>query len=317
MAIVQYEGQQLQIKDEIAADNQRLIAILRSNLPDVVNSVFERHTTEDGQAIVKIVRKPLTQLDDSISVVLDKPQLISDKQLVGTTQSNNSQLEVEEQESSPHERKAFAPAYSRLQYRAIGLVRGQYFPSAEDMINGILVTDDGTIAPTSFLASSLHFLKTHLELLNTPQFFVVYPITRVEPPYLHFTVKGIQKVSQEDPETLLNQKDCFNIRGMITYIGNKDKKFITRIYRNETISEAEPKSQKFSLLTIKGTLASEAHGQFADLEVRREGDQLILEKASFVAQLLQPKQQKQKKKKSRRRSKAKADGSTTSGTSQQ
>lgn len=63
MAIVQYEGQQLQIKDEIAADNQRLIAILRPDLPDVVNSVFERHTTEDGQALVKIVRKPLTQLN--------------------------------------------------------------------------------------------------------------------------------------------------------------------------------------------------------------------------------------------------------------
>ncbi len=251
------------------------------------------------------------------ATVLDKPQPLDQTPLLDPTWVKNWQLQVE-QENSATDSALIPPPYTPLQYRAIGVVKGQYFPTQSDLIRGILVLEDGSIVPVNFLASSIGFLKKHMELLNAPQFWVVYPKTQLESPHLHFTVKGVKLLSEKENSEVLNaQKDHFSVRGLITYINSKADIFVVRIYHNDSVDSSTTQQQNFFLLTIQGTLNNEAFGQFADLDIRREGDKLILENASFVSQLLQPKKPKRKKKRSRRQGKTKANQPAVSNPSQQ
>ncbi len=210
-----------------------------------------------------------------------------------------------------------SPAWYPLQFRAIGIIKGQYFPSAEDMIRGIILTDDGAIAPAHFLASSIRFLKRRLELLDSPQYWIVFPATKQEPPYLRYAIKGMKTPEEVEAEgeELNAQKDRFSIRGVITFSDRQAERFVVRIYRNYSIEKhistnpslaiSAKEEASFFLLTLQGKLPDDAFGQFADLDVVREGDQLILKDYRFVQQLLQPKKEKTKKPRSRRKHKSK------------
>jgi len=93
----------------------------------------------------------------------------------------------EAQENSVNEPTPFSPAWYPLQSRAIGIVQGQYFPSASDLIEGVLVLDDGTIAPTNFLASSIRYLKKKSVPLGKPSALDCLPLNlaRASLPALH------------------------------------------------------------------------------------------------------------------------------------
>ena len=248
--------------------------------------------------------QPQNFSEEKPPLVLNKLQPLDQTPRLNPTWVENWQIQVEE-ESSANNSTPIPPPYSPLQYRAIGVVKGQYFPTQSDLIRGILVLEDGAIAPVHFLASSISFLKKHMELLNAPQFWIVYPKTQLEAPHLHFAVKGVKSVSEkENSEALSVQKDHFSVRGLVTYIDSKASTFVVRIYHNDSVGSSTTHQQNFFLLTIQGTVNSEAFGQFADLDVCREGDKLILKNASFVGQLLQPKKQKRKKKRSHRQGKS-------------
>jgi hypothetical protein len=251
--------------------------------------------------------QPQNFSEEKPPLVLNKLQPLDQTPRLNPTWVENWQIQVEE-ESSANNSTPIPPPYSPLQYRAIGVVKGQYFPTQSDLIRGILVLEDGAIAPVHFLASSISFLKKHMELLNAPQFWIVYPKTQLEAPHLHFAVKGVKSVSEEEnSEALTVQKDHFSVRGLVTYIDSKAGTFVVRIYHNDSVGSSTTHQQNFFLLTIQGTVNSEAFGQFADLDVCREGDKLILKNASFVGQLVQPKKQKRKKKRSHRQNKARAN----------
>lgn len=226
----------------------------------------------------------------------------------------------EAEENSVNEPTPFSPAWYPLQSRAIGLVQGQYFPSASNLIEGVLVLDDGTIAPTKFMGSSVRFLKKKLDLLESPQFWLVYPSYSSEPPHLHLTVRGAKLPEREvNFEVIRSQKDYFSVRGLITYIDHQAGQFVIRIFRSDRrTQDVEPEEalkQTYFLMKIKGVLPKEAFGEFGDLNVKREGDNLVLKDFQFVQRLLQPKKQKSAKKRSPRKGKS-TKNSQTSGDSQ-
>ena len=203
-----------------------------------------------------------------------------------------------------------APADTQLQYRAVGLVRGQYIPSAENFNSGILLLDDNTIAPVNISSgSTAHFLKKHPDLLQNSHVWLVYPRTKLQPPYLRFIITALR--SKGNP----SEGDYFSVRGAIVGQDVEAGKFVVRVDRNADASDEKkkPKDRKYFLLTIQGKLPIEkAKGQFWDLNLGREQDHLVLkddDAASFVAQVFEPKPKKKKKRKKRRRSKAKKPNS--------
>lgn len=96
-----------------------------------------------------------------------------------------------------------------MQYRAIGLVRGKYVPSEEQLSSGHLVTAEGGRMEAILLGRVLSLVKNHLEL-GEEHLWVVYPRTQdvkskkprrpteeAPPPELRFQIVGIW-----EPETL-------------------------------------------------------------------------------------------------------------------
>jgi hypothetical protein len=92
-----------------------------------------------------------------------------------------------------------------MQYRAIGLVKGVYKPSEEQLNRGDIVTDDGTTIDAVLLGRVTSLIKKHIDL-ESSHLWVVYPRTRQpaeegdEEPLssaLHLQIVGIW-----EPETL-------------------------------------------------------------------------------------------------------------------
>ncbi|MGA0199840.1 MAG: hypothetical protein ACO3NK_12130 [Prochlorotrichaceae cyanobacterium] len=101
-----------------------------------------------------------------------------------------------------------------MQYRAIGLIRGKYIPSEEQLNSRLLVTDEGQSMPAILLGRVLSLVKNHLELAEE-HLWVVYPRTQEikskkprrasDPPpvpELRFQIVGIW-----EPETLHRLED--------------------------------------------------------------------------------------------------------------
>lgn len=64
-----------------------------------------------------------------------------------------------------------------MQYRAIGLVRGVYEPSEEQLNRGNIVTDDGITIDSVLLGRITSLIKKHMDL-GSSHLWVVYPRTR-------------------------------------------------------------------------------------------------------------------------------------------
>jgi hypothetical protein len=91
-----------------------------------------------------------------------------------------------------------------MQYRAIGLIRGTYTPSEEQLNRGLLVAEDGAVIEAVLLGRITSLLKKHLDLTKS-HLWVVYPRTRIvdeeegtaTEPGLHAQIVGVW-----EPETL-------------------------------------------------------------------------------------------------------------------
>ena len=273
-----------------------------------------------------------------------------------------------------------------LYYQAVGFVRGQYLPSKDSFSQGILITEDGLMAPTNLLGAASFSLSKHKELLQESQIWIVYPRTKLQPPHLHFAVRAIRiPLPDEDLEAVYKTINCFKIRGLVTYINSEAGKFVVRVYRNVKPSEAlenskddkpsealenskddkpsealsslddkpsealenskddkpsealsslddkpsealenskddkrsktlenskndkrsktleNSKNDKPILLTLVGVMPKDAYGQFWELRVHREADQLVLTEGKFLAQVFKPKKKASKKRKGKKK----------------
>ena len=70
-----------------------------------------------------------------------------------------------------------APPSEPMQYRAIGLVRGTYKPSEEQLNRGNILSDDGALIDSVLLGRVTSLIKKHIDL-NSSHLWVVYPRTR-------------------------------------------------------------------------------------------------------------------------------------------
>ena len=94
-----------------------------------------------------------------------------------------------------------SPVTEPTQYRAIGVVRGQYVPAdAEQLTRGVIRTADGSEIEAVVLGRLLTLMRRHLDLAE-PHLWVVYPRTREES-HLHLQIVGVWEPStlaQADP----------------------------------------------------------------------------------------------------------------------
>lgn len=70
-----------------------------------------------------------------------------------------------------------APPSEPMQYRAIGLIRGVYQPSEEQLNRGNILADDGAVIDSVLLGRVTSLIKKHINLENS-HLWVVYPRTR-------------------------------------------------------------------------------------------------------------------------------------------
>jgi hypothetical protein len=89
-----------------------------------------------------------------------------------------------------HRQQPIPPPSEPMQYRAIGLVRGSYKASAEQLTQGTLVATDGTEVNAVLLGRIISLLKNYLDL-EQEHLWVVYPRIGQKDESLHLQIVGV------------------------------------------------------------------------------------------------------------------------------
>jgi hypothetical protein len=177
------------------------------------------------------------------------------------------------------------PPSNPRQYRAIGLVRGKYQLSGEQLTQGTLTATDGTEIEAVLLGRTISLVKNHLDL-DKEHLWVVYPRTRQTDDKLHVQIVGVW-----EPETLQRNRDegeadgeemsleevrdgYFSIRGEAVFYSTEQKSIVIKI---KQAPKKEGEKPKFFKLKLQGVLSDRPLRHFWDLHVRLEGENLIIE----------------------------------------
>ncbi|MCU0535245.1 MAG: hypothetical protein MUD14_15260 [Hydrococcus sp. Prado102] len=188
------------------------------------------------------------------------------------------------------------PSHPR-QYRAIGLIRGQYQRSEEQMTRGTLITSDGTAIEAVLLGRVISLLKNHLDL-EQPHLWVVYPRTRQQDDCLHIQIVGVwepetlNKEASPNPEptsevnSTKTESGYFSIRGEVVYYSQDKKTIIVKIRQSPKKEDERP---KFFKLKLEGDLPDRPVGHFWDLQAQLEADNLLVREATDLGQLFKKK----------------------------
>ncbi|NJK41976.1 MAG: hypothetical protein HC934_12850 [Acaryochloridaceae cyanobacterium SU_2_1] len=193
------------------------------------------------------------------------------------------------------------PPSEPMQYRAIGLVRGQYQPSEDQFNRGVLVTEDQVNLDAVLLGQVLSLVKKYVDLEEF-HYWVVYPRTRDKEETLHLQIVGVWSAGgfgplpedtpseeqtaaselAEDPQTIESsaaaiqpiplapplQDGYFSIRGEIVFQSLQDNFFLVKIQQAPRKNKEQAKAFK---LKVMGSLPDKTLGYFWDLQVLRQG----------------------------------------------
>jgi hypothetical protein len=193
------------------------------------------------------------------------------------------------------------PPSEPMQYRAIGLIGGNYQPSEEQMTQGTLVTTTGDKIDAVLLGRVISLIKNHLDL-ESPHLWVVYPRTKKESDDLHVQIMGVWEPEtlepdfppseSESPEELPEVKDgYFSIRGAVVFYSAEDEKVVVKITQSPRRNNEKPKSFK---LELKGSLPGKGVGHFWEFQVQLQGKELVIQNAKDIGEL-PPSQRKPRK----------------------
>ena len=174
----------------------------------------------------------------------------------------------------------------KLQYRAIGIVKGVYNPQNIDQINRGTITDEkGEKIEAVVLGKALSLIKKYIDFKKS-YFWIVYPKNKTTQ-NLHLQVVGIwdpyeldklaNNFSKKNSIDLLSEfnlnDNYFSIRGELVFVNTKKKEFVMKICSSS-------KSKKFKnnnfKLVIEGDLSLELINSFLSLDVIRVGNKLGL-----------------------------------------
>ncbi len=184
------------------------------------------------------------------------------------------------------------PVTEPLQYRAIGLFRGTYRPeSLNCFTRGHLVDEKGEEVEAVVLGRVITLMKRHLSMEN-PHLWVVYPRSR-DSDNLHLQISGIwepstlksdeegntsskgqDKTSELDSDEVKEGDNYFSIRGELVYTKPESNDLVVKVRQRLRSSSSKPLPFK---LRLKGSIPLENLRHFVSLDVRRNGQFLILE----------------------------------------
>ena len=183
-----------------------------------------------------------------------------------------------------------------LQYRAIGVVRGEFRADSDDKsTRGQLIDADGQALDCVVLGRMLTLMRRHLDM-SQPHLWVVYPRCREEE-HLHLQIAGIWEPStlsrSDDAEdsapaegsapaedTLPEGDDYFSIRGELVYTKAETADVVVKVRQQPRADGFRPLPFK---LQLKGELALEHLRHFVSLDVRRQGQLLQIESSEVIA----------------------------------
>ena len=183
---------------------------------------------------------------------------------------------------------------NKLQYRAIGIVKGIYKPNNEGQLNRGTITDkEGKIINTVILGKALSLIKKYINLENN-YFWIVYPRNK-NTNDLHLQVSGIwdpfklNKVDnnlEKDPNELLEElnlnNNYFSIRGELVYVNTQKKELVIKICSSSTSKRL--KSTIFKII-VEGEISLQFLNNFVSLDVIRNGNILRMVKYEIIEKI--------------------------------
>ena len=184
---------------------------------------------------------------------------------------------------------------NKLQYRAIGIVKGIYKPNNIDQLNrGTLIDKEGKILETVILGKAIGLIKKYINLEKN-HFWIVYPRNK-NINNLHLQVAGIwdpYKLNQvdnnnpeKDPNELLEElnlnNNYFSIRGELVYVNTQKKEIVIKI-----CSSPPSKRSKYSTfkIIIEGEISLQFLNNFVSLDVIRDGSTLRMVKYEIIEKI--------------------------------
>jgi hypothetical protein len=189
-----------------------------------------------------------------------------------------------------------SPVTEPMQYRAIGVVRGCYVPADPDQpTRGVIRTDEGTEIEAVVLGRLLTLMRRHLDL-ETPHLWVVYPRSREEN-QLHLQMVGVWEPStlgssaesasaepgaEADTDQLPEGDDYFSIRGELIFTRPETGDLVIKVRQQPRPDGQRPVPFK---LQIRGEIPLEHLRHFVALDLRRQGQQLVVERFEVIGPL--------------------------------
>ena len=184
---------------------------------------------------------------------------------------------------------------NKLQYRAIGIVKGIYKPNNIDQLNRGTITDkEGKIIETVILGKAISLIKKYINL-EKDYFWIVYPRNK-NINNLHLQVAGIwdpyklnqvdNNNSEKDPNELLEElnlnNNYFSIRGELVYVNTKKKEIVIKI-----CSSPPSKRSKYSTfkIIIEGEIPLQFLNNFVSLDLIRDGNTLKMVKYEIIEKI--------------------------------
>ena len=184
---------------------------------------------------------------------------------------------------------------NKLQYRAIGIVKGIYKPKNIDQLNrGILTDKEENIIETVILGKALSLIKKYINLDND-YFWIVYPRNK-NTNNLHLQIAGIwdpyrlnqvDKInSQKNPNLLLGElnlnNNYFSIRGELVYVNTQKKELVIKICSSPASKKSKHSTFK---IIVEGDISLEYLNNFVSLDVIRDGNILRMVKYEIIEKI--------------------------------
>ena len=202
-----------------------------------------------------------------------------------------------------------SPVTEPLQYRAIGVVRGSYVPAdPAQLTRGVIRTAEGTEIEAVVLGRLLTLMRRHLDL-ETPHLWVVYPRSREEN-QLHLQMVGVWEpstLSTPGAEAVANDADgseadgttaeapagadqlpegddYFSIRGELIFTRPETGDLVIKVRQQPRPDGNRPVPFK---LQLRGDIPLEHLRHFVALDLRRQGQQLAVERFEVIGPVAQ------------------------------
>ena len=184
---------------------------------------------------------------------------------------------------------------NKLQYRAIGIVKGIYKPNNIDQLNrGTLTDKEGKILEAVILGKAISLIKKYINLEKN-HFWIVYPRNK-NINNLHLQVAGIwdpynlneidNNNSEKDPNELLEElnlnNNYFSIRGELVYVNTQKKEIVIKICSSPLSKRSKYTTFK---IIIEGEISLQFLNNFVSLDVIRDGTTLRMVKYEIIEKI--------------------------------